>query len=164
MNWVYDIFTDGLELYIMVFIIVCVCVYVFNILLCHGCPKNTVNEAFERVASFGLVPNMIFYLMGDYNLGFAKGNNLIFYWSAATQFMPILGAFLSDSYLGRFLTIVSGSMASFLVIILSILLFSLFLGTYEQITTFNEYERGIYATNFLISFHKNMNRGSCSYG
>ncbi|XP_041016347.1 protein NRT1/ PTR FAMILY 1.2-like [Juglans microcarpa x Juglans regia] len=81
-------------------------------------PFVIVNEAFERVASFGLVPNMIFYLMRDYNLGFAKGNNLIFYWSAATQFMPILGAFLSDSYLGRFLTIVSGSIASFLGIVL----------------------------------------------
>lgn len=138
--------------------------YVFNILLCRGCPKNTVNEAFERVASFGLVPNMIFYLMRDYNLGFAKGNNLIFYWSAATQFMPILGAFLSDSYLGRFLTIVSGSIASFLVILFSILLFSLFLGTYEQIATFNEYEQNIDATNYFNSFDKNLNRGSCSCG
>lgn len=58
---------------------------------------------------------MILYLMKDYNLGFAKGNNILFFWSAATNFLPLLGAFLSDSYLGRFLTIAFGSIASFLV-------------------------------------------------
>lgn len=73
------------------------------------------NESFEKVASYGLLPNMILYLMKDYNLGFAKGNNVLFFWSAATNFMPLLGAFLADSYLGRFLTIGFGSIASFLV-------------------------------------------------
>jgi dipeptide/tripeptide permease len=35
-------------------------------------------------------------------------------WVAATNFMPLVGAFLSDSYLGRFLTIVIASLSSLL--------------------------------------------------
>ncbi|KAM6585781.1 hypothetical protein CsatB_012783 [Cannabis sativa] len=81
-------------------------------------PFIIVNEALERVASYGILPNMILYLMKDYHLGVAKGTNIIFFWSAATNFMPLLGAFLSDSYLGRFLTIGFGSMASFLGLVL----------------------------------------------
>ena len=68
---------------------------------------------------------MIVYLMKDYNMGFAEGNNILFFWSAAINFMPLLGAFLSDSYLGRFLTIGLGSIASFLV--LSSLFINLFI-------------------------------------
>lgn len=74
------------------------------------------NEAFEKVASYGLLPNMIMYLIRDYRFGVAKGTNVLFMWSAATNFTPLLGAFLSDSYLGRFLTIAIASLSSFLVI------------------------------------------------
>ncbi|KAK9281427.1 hypothetical protein L1049_004329 [Liquidambar formosana] len=79
---------------------------------------HKLNEAFEKVASYGLLPNMIFYLIGDYNMGLAKGTNILFYWSAATNFMPLVGAFLADSYLGRFLTIGLGSIASLLGMVL----------------------------------------------
>lgn len=78
-----------------------------------GC--NAGNEAFERVASIGLAPNMITYLMREYNMGLAQVTNLLFFCSAASNFMPVLGAFLSDSYLGRFQAIAFGSIASFLV-------------------------------------------------
>ncbi|XP_076902735.1 protein NRT1/ PTR FAMILY 1.2-like [Bidens hawaiensis] len=81
-------------------------------------PFIIANEAFEKVASYGLVPNMILYLMNDYKFGVAKGTNIIFLWSAATNFAPILGAFLSDSYLGRFLTIGLGSLFSLLGMLL----------------------------------------------
>lgn len=67
------------------------------------------------MASYGLVPNMILYLMNDYKVGIAKGQNIIFLSGAATNFTPLLGAFLADSYLGRFLTIGFGSIFSFLV-------------------------------------------------
>ncbi|XP_024980332.1 protein NRT1/ PTR FAMILY 1.2-like [Cynara cardunculus var. scolymus] len=72
------------------------------------------NEALEKVGSYGLVPNMILYLMNDYKIGVAKGTNILFFWSAATNFAPIFGAFLSDSYLGRFSTIALGSLFSLL--------------------------------------------------
>ncbi|XP_010468206.1 PREDICTED: protein NRT1/ PTR FAMILY 1.1-like [Camelina sativa] len=72
------------------------------------------NEAFEKVASYGLLQNMILYLMSDYRLGVAKAQTVLFMWVAATNFLPLVGAFLSDSYLGRFLTIAVASLSGFL--------------------------------------------------
>ncbi|KAL8118655.1 protein NRT1/ PTR FAMILY 1.2-like [Apium graveolens] len=77
-------------------------------------PFIIANEAFEKVASYGLLPNMIVYLMKDYGMSFTQAQNVIFFWTAATNFMPIFGALFSDSYLGRFLTIGLGSIFSFL--------------------------------------------------
>lgn len=81
-------------------------------------PFIIANESFEKVASYGLTPNMILYLMKDYKMSLAKGQNLLFFWSAATNFFPLIGAFVSDSYLGRFLTIGLGSIISLLGMIL----------------------------------------------
>lgn len=65
---------------------------------------KTANEAFEKVASYGLLPNMILYLMKDYNTGVARGTNIILFWSAATNFMPVVGAFLSLSIISGLLS------------------------------------------------------------
>lgn len=83
-----------------VFVDVCIC---------------SVNEAFEKVASYGLMPNMIFYLMNDYHMEIVSGSTLLFLWSAASNSLAIFGAFLSDSYLGRFRVIAFGSFSSLLV-------------------------------------------------
>lgn len=77
-------------------------------------PFIIANEALEKVASYGLLPNMTFYLMRDYRMEFTPTQNLLFFWSAATNFLPIVGAVVADSYLGRFLTIGLGSIFSFL--------------------------------------------------
>ncbi|CAN4115713.1 unnamed protein product [Withania somnifera] len=77
-------------------------------------PFIIANESLEKVASYGLLPNMTFYLMKDYRMGATTAQNLLFYWSSATNFLPIVGAFLADSYLGRFLVIGFGSIFSFL--------------------------------------------------
>ncbi|WMV22329.1 hypothetical protein MTR67_015714 [Solanum verrucosum] len=79
-------------------------------------PFIIANEALENVASCGLLPNMTFYLMREYRMGFTTTQNLLFFWSTATNFMPIVGAVVADSYLGRFLTIGLGSIFSFLLI------------------------------------------------
>ncbi|XP_060172837.1 protein NRT1/ PTR FAMILY 1.2-like [Lycium barbarum] len=81
-------------------------------------PFIIANEALEKVASYGLLPNMTFYLMKDYRMGVTPAQNLLFYWSSATNFLPIVGAFVADSYLGRFLAIGIGSIFSFLGTIL----------------------------------------------
>ncbi|KVI11587.1 protein NRT1/ PTR FAMILY 1.1-like [Cynara cardunculus var. scolymus] len=75
-------------------------------------PFIIVNEAFERVASVGLRANMILYLKNEYHLSNATGANIMFLWGAISNFMPTLGAFLSDSYLGRFRVIAIGSTIS----------------------------------------------------
>ncbi|KAJ0595240.1 putative proton-dependent oligopeptide transporter family, MFS transporter superfamily [Helianthus annuus] len=80
-------------------------------------PFILANESFEKVASYGLLPNMIIYLLVDYHMSFTKGTNIILIWSAATNFLPIVGAFLADSFLGRFLTIFLGSIISLMVCI-----------------------------------------------
>ncbi|KAK4354475.1 hypothetical protein RND71_026669 [Anisodus tanguticus] len=81
-------------------------------------PFIIANEALEKVASYGLLPNMTFYLMKDYRMEVTPAQNLLFYWSSATNFLPIVGAFIADSYLGRFLAIGFGSIFSFLGTIL----------------------------------------------
>lgn len=76
---------------------------------------SAVNESFEKVASYGLMANMIFYLMEAYKMEVVSGSNLLLIWSALSNALAIFGAFLSDSYLGRFNVILLGSISSFLV-------------------------------------------------
>lgn len=74
-----------------------------------------VNECLEKVASYGIMPNMILYLRDDYNMAIAKATNVLYTWSAMSNLLSIFGAFLSDSYLGRFRVIFIGSFSSLLV-------------------------------------------------
>ncbi|TXG67803.1 hypothetical protein EZV62_009078 [Acer yangbiense] len=81
-------------------------------------PFIIANEAFERVASFGLSPNMIFYLKTRYNMETTTATNLILVWNAATNVLPVVGAVVADSYVGRYPMIGFGSIASLLGMIL----------------------------------------------
>ncbi|KAJ6698006.1 OLIGOPEPTIDE TRANSPORTER-RELATED [Salix purpurea] len=81
-------------------------------------PFIIVNEAFERVASYGLMPNMIFYLMENYRFEAASGSTILFLWSAMSNGLSIFGAFLSDSFMGRYLVISLGSFFSLIGMIL----------------------------------------------
>ncbi|KAG8487414.1 hypothetical protein CXB51_020860 [Gossypium anomalum] len=53
-------------------------------------PFILATEAFERVATLGLSPNMIVYLRREFGMETAKAANVIFFWSAATNFTPII--------------------------------------------------------------------------
>ncbi|XP_074312537.1 protein NRT1/ PTR FAMILY 1.2-like [Silene latifolia] len=77
-------------------------------------PFILANEAFERVASFGLTPNMIVYLTDEYKLSVTKAQNLLYLYNSANNFTPFVGAILADSFLGRFLAISIGSVFSLL--------------------------------------------------
>ncbi|KAJ0581650.1 putative proton-dependent oligopeptide transporter family, MFS transporter superfamily [Helianthus annuus] len=77
-------------------------------------PFIIVNEAFERVASYGLMPNMIFYLMDVYHMELATGTSILSIWSALSNGLSIFGAFISDSYFGRFRVIAFGSLSTLL--------------------------------------------------
>ncbi|KAG9156052.1 hypothetical protein Leryth_012122 [Lithospermum erythrorhizon] len=81
-------------------------------------PFIIVNESFEQVASFGLTPNMIIYLMNDYHLDAATGSSIIYLWSALSNSLSIFGAVTADSYFGRFWVICFGSISSLLGMIL----------------------------------------------
>ncbi|EOA19644.1 hypothetical protein CARUB_v10003056mg [Capsella rubella] len=76
------------------------------------------SQALEKLACFGLVPNMILFLTVEYGMGTAEAANVLFLWSAATNFFPLVGAFIADSYTGRFPLIGFGSSLSLLGMIL----------------------------------------------
>ncbi|OMO91056.1 Proton-dependent oligopeptide transporter family [Corchorus olitorius] len=81
-------------------------------------PFIIANEALERVATSGLIPNMILYLTQQYNMGNTAAANVINLWTAATNFTPIFGALIADSYTGKYRTVGFGSILSFLGILL----------------------------------------------
>ncbi|XP_022638762.1 protein NRT1/ PTR FAMILY 1.2-like [Vigna radiata var. radiata] len=72
-------------------------------------PFIIANETFERVANVGLHVNMILYLLQEYNFDPATGAIVVFLWNAVSNCIPMFGAFLSDSGLGRFRVIALGT-------------------------------------------------------
>ncbi|BAT78332.1 hypothetical protein LR48_Vigan561s002600 [Vigna angularis] len=81
-------------------------------------PFIIANEAFERLASLGLMPNMILYLTRQYGMQTAGATNFLLLWSAVSNLTPFIGAVLADSYVGRYSMIAFGSVASLLGMIL----------------------------------------------
>ncbi|XP_045806833.1 protein NRT1/ PTR FAMILY 1.2-like isoform X3 [Trifolium pratense] len=77
-------------------------------------PFIIANEALARMASLGLLSNMILYLMGSYKLHLGQATQILLLFSAASNFTPIVGAFVADPYLGQFLGVGLGSAVSFL--------------------------------------------------
>ncbi|XP_052111643.1 protein NRT1/ PTR FAMILY 1.2 [Arachis duranensis] len=81
-------------------------------------PFIIANEAFERLASIGLMPNMILYLTREYGMETAAATNFLLLWSAATNFTPLIAALLADSCVGRYSMIAFGSVTSLLGMVL----------------------------------------------
>jgi solute carrier family 15 (peptide/histidine transporter), member 3/4 len=69
----------------------------------------------EKVANFGLWPNMALYLMSVYHLEMTTASDILFYCSAGSNFIPVIGAIIADSYVGRYNMIGFGSVVSLLV-------------------------------------------------
>ncbi|POO00041.1 Proton-dependent oligopeptide transporter [Trema orientale] len=72
------------------------------------------NETCERLASFGLLGNFMVYLMTKLNMDQVSASNVLNIWNGVTNFAPLVGAFISDAYAGRFRTIAYASFASLL--------------------------------------------------
>ncbi|XP_038881205.1 protein NRT1/ PTR FAMILY 2.8-like isoform X1 [Benincasa hispida] len=72
------------------------------------------NETFEKLASMSLIGNLVLYLHTMYNLDNVASAYVFQIWGGTTNFAPLAGAFLADAYLGRFYTLLFGSIASFL--------------------------------------------------
>ncbi|XP_015074862.1 protein NRT1/ PTR FAMILY 2.13 [Solanum pennellii] len=67
------------------------------------------NETFERLASIGLLANFMQFLLQVFHLDQVSASNVLNIWSGVTNFIPLIGAFISDAYIGRFWTIASAS-------------------------------------------------------
>ncbi|KAE9595578.1 putative proton-dependent oligopeptide transporter family [Lupinus albus] len=73
------------------------------------------NETVERLANFGIQTNFMVYLLRQYNMDQVLAANILNTWAAISNVLPIIGGFVSDAYLGKFLTIAIASFASFTV-------------------------------------------------
>lgn len=73
------------------------------------------NETFERLATVGLLANFNVFLMTQFHMDQVYASNVINIWSGITNFAPLIGAFISDAYVGRFRTIAFSSFAALLV-------------------------------------------------
>ncbi|GFP80109.1 protein nrt1/ ptr family 2.8 [Phtheirospermum japonicum] len=72
------------------------------------------NESFEKLASMSLLANITVYLRTKYNLSGILLVNIVTVWSGTSNVASILGAIVSDAYLGRFLTLLIGTIFSLL--------------------------------------------------
>jgi len=97
------------------------------------------NETFERLAAFGLFANFMVYLTREFHLDQVYASNILNLWSGVTNFFPLVGAFISDAYVGRFRTIAFASFSSLLVL--------LSLPLFKFIYTLSE------STSFIIYYH-----------
>ncbi|KAF7829426.1 protein NRT1/ PTR FAMILY 2.13-like [Senna tora] len=76
------------------------------------------NETIERIATYGMAANFMVFLLKVFNLGQVGAANVISIWHGSSNFIPILGAFLADSYLGKFRTIAGASFATLVGIVI----------------------------------------------
>ncbi|KAE8800431.1 Nitrate transporter 1.7 [Hordeum vulgare] len=77
-------------------------------------PFIIATETFEKVGSVGVAANLTVYLVERYNIGQLAAANITNIFYGTLNFAPLLGAFISDAYLGRFRTLAYGSFFSLL--------------------------------------------------
>ncbi|XP_030937270.1 protein NRT1/ PTR FAMILY 2.11-like isoform X2 [Quercus lobata] len=72
------------------------------------------NETFEKLGTIGTSTNLLVYLTTVFNMNSITATLLINIFNGTTNFATILGAFLCDTYFGRYNTLGFASVASFL--------------------------------------------------
>jgi dipeptide/tripeptide permease len=75
-----------------------------------------VAEIAGTFAYYGVSANLITYMTGPLDHSNAAAAAAVNVWSGTTRLMPLLGAFLADSWLGRYRSIILGSTFYVLVI------------------------------------------------
>jgi peptide/histidine transporter 3/4 len=72
------------------------------------------NETFEKLGTIGTSANLLVYLTSIFHLRTITATNLNNIFSGTCNFGTLIGAYLSDTYFGRYKTIAFASVASFL--------------------------------------------------
>ncbi|KAL0309955.1 UNVERIFIED_CONTAM: protein NRT1/ PTR FAMILY 8.1 [Sesamum radiatum] len=70
-----------------------------------ACRFILVTECCERLAYYGMSTNLVNYLRIHLGQGNVTASNNVTNWSGTCYITPLIGAFVADSYLGRFWTI-----------------------------------------------------------
>ncbi|KAG0556445.1 hypothetical protein KC19_11G054600 [Ceratodon purpureus] len=63
------------------------------------------NETAERMAFFGILVNLLFYLYLEMHISFPEASTLVTNVVGTSALTPLLGAFIADAYIGRYWTI-----------------------------------------------------------
>ncbi|XP_008437665.2 protein NRT1/ PTR FAMILY 2.8 [Cucumis melo] len=72
------------------------------------------NESFEKLSSMSLISNITVYLSTKYNVNGIFVVNVVNIWIGTSNVATLAGAFIADTRLGRYRTLLYGSIASFL--------------------------------------------------
>ncbi|KAL4559691.1 hypothetical protein LXL04_031834 [Taraxacum kok-saghyz] len=67
-------------------------------------------EVAERFAYYGVISNLITYLTGPLGQSTATAAQNVNTWSGISKLLPLVGAFIADAFLGRYLTIIIASL------------------------------------------------------
>lgn len=92
------------DLFMIYMTFICVCI-------CAG------NETFEKLGTIGSLTNLAVYLTTVFNMKAVTATTFINVFSGTTNLAPLLGAYLTDTYFGRYKTLGFASISSFLVIL-----------------------------------------------
>lgn len=75
------------------------------------------NETFEKLGTVGSLTNLVVYLTTVFNMKGVTATTFLNVFSGTTNLAPLLGAYLTDTYFGRYKTLGFASISSFLVIL-----------------------------------------------
>ncbi|CAN1151367.1 Protein NRT1/ PTR FAMILY 2.13 [Linum perenne] len=72
------------------------------------------NEICDKIATVGMSANLMVYLVREYHMELPKAVLVVNVWYGFTNFLPLVGGFVSDAYIGRFKTIAFSAIAQLL--------------------------------------------------
>lgn len=75
-------------------------------------------EVAERFAYYGVSSNLITYLTGSLGLSTATAAENVNAWTGTASLLPLVGAFIADAFLGRYLTIIFATLLYILALAL----------------------------------------------
>lgn len=66
-------------------------------------------EIFERMAYYGIASNLVIYLTDKLHEGTVESSNNVTNWIGTVWMTPLLGAYIADTFLGRYWTFIIAS-------------------------------------------------------